>query len=58
MIDMEQLLESLAMKTDLHREEILQPLYAHHNPTWPEPVSNPGCLCGKPANNLLSYGSI
>jgi hypothetical protein len=26
------------------------------NPTWPDPGSNPGRRCGKPANNRLSYG--
>jgi hypothetical protein len=25
------------------------------NPTWPDPDSNPGCRCGKPATNRLSY---
>jgi hypothetical protein len=27
------------------------------NPTWPDPVLNPGRRCGKPATNRLSYGA-
>jgi hypothetical protein len=27
------------------------------NPTWPDPDSNPGRRCGKPATNRLSYGA-
>jgi hypothetical protein len=27
------------------------------NPTWPDPVSNPGRHGGKPATNRLSYGA-
>jgi hypothetical protein len=27
------------------------------NPTWPDLGSNPGCRCGKPATNRLSFGT-
>jgi hypothetical protein len=39
------------------RKNCPSPALSTTNPTWPYLGSNPGCRCGKPATNRLSYGT-
>jgi hypothetical protein len=48
----------LAGETEVLKENLPQRHFCpSQNPTWPDPVLNPGRRCGKPATNHLSYGA-
>jgi hypothetical protein len=48
----------LAGETEVLGENLPQRhFYSSQNPTWPDPVLNPGRRGGKPATNRLSYGA-
>jgi hypothetical protein len=55
---MEKLVEwSLAGETEVLGENLPQYHFLHHKPHMPCPDANPGRRFGKPATNLLSYGT-
>jgi hypothetical protein len=47
----------LAGETEVPGENRPRRHFVHHNSHLPDPGANPGCLCGKPATNRLSYGA-
>jgi hypothetical protein len=48
----------LAGETEVLRENLPQRHFCpSQNPTWPDPVLNPGRCGGKPTTNRLSYGA-
>jgi hypothetical protein len=47
----------LAGETEVLGENLPQRHFYTTNPTWPDPGSNPGRRCGKPATNRLNYGT-
>jgi hypothetical protein len=47
---------NLSGETEVLGEGLQQRHFSTTNPTWPDPVSNPGSRRGKPATNRLSYG--
>jgi hypothetical protein len=51
------IVEQLVGETEVLGENLPQRHSAHHNPTLPDPGSNPGRRGGKPATNRWSYGA-